>query len=123
MASSILNDTKKVLGVDEEATEFDTDIIMHINAVFATLHQLGIGPIQGFRIEDNTVKWDAFLGDDARLNSVKTYVYLSVRLSFDPPATSFVIASMKEQIQELEWRLNVVREGAVYGALLGGIVT
>ena len=123
MTNSILDSVKKVLGISPEYTEFDIDIIMHIDAVFATLHQLGVGPIQGFRIEDNTVKWDAFLGDDARLNSVKTYVYLCVRLSFDPPATSFVIASMKEQIQELEWRLNVVREGTVYGAPLGGIVT
>lgn len=111
MADSILNSTKKVLGVDASYTAFDTDILMHINTVFSTLHQLGIGPVDGYMIEDATPTWDAFLGGDVRINSVKTYVYLKVRLLFDPPTTSYLIESLSKQAQELEWRLNVVREG------------
>lgn len=111
MASSILNSTKKVLGVSEDDQSFDVDILMHINSAFSTLNQLGIGPEQGFSIEDATPTWDAFIGEDARLNSVQSYVYLRVKLLFDPPALSFVIQSMERQIEEIGWRLNVVREG------------
>lgn len=112
MASdSILTSTKKILGITEDYTAFDVDILTHINTVFSVLHQLGIGPEAGFVIESAEPTWDAFLGDDPLLNSVKTYVYLRVRILFDPPATSFLLASMKEQYQELEWRLNVKREG------------
>lgn len=108
---SILTSTKKILGIDADYTAFDVDIIMHINTVFSVLNQLGIGPENGFVIEDATATWDTFLGADPLLNSVKTYVYLRVRLLFDPPTTSFLLAAMKEQYQELEWRLNVKREG------------
>lgn len=108
---SILNSVKKVLGIQEDYTAFDVDIVMHINTVFSILHQLGLGPEDGFMIEDDTETWDTFLGDDLRLNSVKTYVYLKVRLMFDPPSTSYLIESFNRQAQELEWRLNVVREG------------
>lgn len=112
MSDSILTSTKKVLGLDEDYTAFDPDILMHINSVFSTLCQLGIGPAGGFAIEDATAEWVDFLGGDPRLNSVKTYVYLRVRLLFDPPTTSFVQDSMKRQIEELEWRLNVQWEGS-----------
>jgi hypothetical protein len=112
IVSSILVDIKKVLGIAEDYTDFDVDIIMHINSVFDTLNQLGVGPEDGFAIEDATAVWDDFLGADARVfNSTKTYIYLRVRLLFDPPSTSFVITSMNEQIQQLEWRINVQREG------------
>lgn len=107
---SILDSTKKVLGLDSEYTAFDQDVIMHINSVFSTLHQLGIGPDNGFMIEDKTPTWTQYLGADMNLNSVKSYVYLKVRLLFDPPATSFAIAAMEKQIEELEWRINVHRE-------------
>jgi len=109
--TSILTSIKKVLGVDESYTAFDEDILMHINSVFSTLNQLGIGPTEGFMIEDSTATWDAFLGTDKRLNAVKTYTYLSVRFLFDPPTTSFVIDAMQKQIGELAWRLNIVKEG------------
>lgn len=109
-SSSILDSTKKALGVGFDYDVFDPDIIMHINSAFATLNQLGIGPEEGFAITDDQTTWDAFLGTDPRLNSVKTYVFLKVRYVFDPPATSFVLNAMKEQIQEHEWRLNVYRE-------------
>lgn len=111
MTESILTSTKKVLGIGEDYTAFDVDILMHINSVFSTINQLGIGPAEGFLVSDATATWADFLGTDLRLNSVKTYVYLRVRLLFDPPTTSYLIAALKEQFQELEWRLNVVREG------------
>jgi hypothetical protein len=110
MTNSILTSTKKILGVADDYTAFDLDILTHINSAFATLHQLGIGPAQGFMIEDDTPTWDAFLGSDMRLNAVKTYVYLRVRLLFDPPSTSYHLTALKEQIAEQEWRLNTYRE-------------
>jgi hypothetical protein len=108
---SILKSTKKILGVGEADTSFDVDIAFHINSVLAVLNQVGIGPDNGFSIEDDTATWDAFIGDDPRLNLVKTYLYLRVRLLFDPPGTSYAIDAMEKQIAEFEWRLNVIREG------------
>ena len=110
MSTSILSSTKKALNLAEDYTAFDPDIIMHINSVFSTLNQLGVGPVNGFMIEDKEATWEAFLGDDPRLNHVKTYVYLRVRMLFDPPQTGFHTEAMKEQIRELEWRLNAQRE-------------
>lgn len=110
MNSSILTSVKKTLGIAEEYTAFDEDIIMHINSVFSTLNQIGLGPAEGFEIIDKTAVWSDFLGIDKRLNSVKTYVYLRVRLMFDPPSTSYLIASMEKQAEQIEWRLNVQRE-------------
>lgn len=112
MASDfILDSTKKALGLSPSYDVFDPEIIMYINGVFSTLHQLGIGPEEGFAIQGDGETWNAFLGDDPRLASVMTYVYLKVRLIFDPPASSFAIAAFEKQCQELEWRLNVYREG------------
>jgi hypothetical protein len=110
MPSSILTDTKKILGIVEEDTTFDPDILIHINTVFSVLNSLGIGPTAGFIIEDKTPTWEDYLGTDLNLSSVKTYIYLRVRIFFDPPASSFVLTAMQEQIRELEWRLNVERE-------------
>lgn len=110
MTESILDSTKKILGIEAEYTAFDLDIMTHINSIFSILHQLGIGPASGFRIDDNEAVWSDFVDDD-RMISVKTYVFLRVRLLFDPPTTSFHQTALKEQYQELEWRLNVVREG------------
>jgi hypothetical protein len=107
--TSILTSVKKVLNVDATYTAFDEDILMHINSVFSTLTQLGVGPATGFAIEDDTATWDAFLGTDPRLNNGKTYVCLRVRMLFDPPTTSYLIDAMKEQIRELEFRMNVYR--------------
>lgn len=110
MIASILNSVKKALNLAADYTAFDEDIILHINSVFSTLNQLGVGPAEGFMIEDDDATWDAFLGSDPRFNHVKTYVYLRVRLLFDPPATGFTTAAMERQIEQLEWRLNVQRE-------------
>lgn len=123
MSDSILVSTKKILGLDASYTAFDVDIIMHINSVFGTLNQLGIGPVNGFMIEDDTALWSTFIGSDLNLNAVKTYVYLRVRLLFDPPATSFHITAMENQIKELEWRLNVYRETRDWiDPILGAVV-
>ena len=111
MSESILDSTKKILGIDADYTAFDMDIILHINSALATLNQLGVGPEEGFFIEDSSAEWGDLLGDDPRLNQVKSYIYLKVRVVFDPPASSFVLTALNEQIKEHEWRINVVREG------------
>lgn len=110
MEQSILTSTKKVLGIAADYTAFDLDIITHINAVFSTLTQLGVGPAAGFMIEDADAEWYDYIEDDIQLNTVKSYVFLKVRQLFDPPTTSYLIAAMEKQIQEFEWRLNVNRE-------------
>lgn len=108
---SILTSIKKLLGIAEEYTHFDADIIMHINSVFMTLTQLGVGPSDGFYIEDKTLEWIDFIDDPYKLQAVKTYVYLKVKLVFDPASVgSSTLASYERQIQELEWRMNVIAE-------------
>lgn len=104
---SILTSIKKLLGITEEYKHFDQDVIMHINSAFSILSQLGVGPVDGFRIENDSAEWSEFLQDDFRLEFVKTYVYLKVRLAFDPPLSSAVIESINRQISELEWRINI----------------
>jgi hypothetical protein len=111
---SILDSTKKALGIAPDYDVFDVDILMHINTVFAVLSQLGIGPEDGFLIEDAEAVWEDFLGTDKQLNSVRTYVFLRVKILFDPPGNSFVMNALNEQIRELEWRLSVQREGSAW---------
>lgn len=110
MESSILISTKKILGVAEEYTAFDPDIITHINSSFSVLNQLGVGPTEGFGIEDETAEWTDIGIPANQLSMVRTYIYLKTRMLFDPPNTSFLIEAMNKQIEELEWRLNVFRE-------------
>lgn len=110
MADSILDSTKKILGLDAGYTPFDLDVITHLNAAFSVLDQLGVGPVGGFFIEDNGPTWDDFEAPPNQLNLVRTYVFLKVRMLFDPPSTSFLIEAMNNQIREYEWRLNVFRE-------------
>lgn len=104
---SILLSVKKNLGLDPSMTHFDPDITMCINTALNVLTQLGVGPVDGFVIssEDNT--WDQFIGEDRRLNMVKTYVSIKTKLIFDPPTVGAVMESYKEQVKEYEWRLNV----------------
>lgn len=111
MIDSILDSTKKNLGIDAAYTPFDPDITVHINAALATLTQLGIGPDEGFAITGSEEKWSDLLADDKRKNLTQSYVYLRVRVLFDPPTTSYLLEAYQKQIQEMEWRLNVVREG------------
>lgn len=125
MDQSILTSTKKILGILEDYTVFDLDIITHINSTFSTLAQLGVGPANGFYIEDKTATWAEFIeSDDPQYNSVRSYVFLKVKQLFDPPQTSYLISSTERQIQELEWRLNVYREGKdwVDGAVIPGVI-
>ena len=108
---SILTSIKKMLGIAEKYTQYDEDIIIHINSVFMTLTQLGVGPSQGFYIEDASTEWVEFIPDLNKLQAVKTYIYLKVRLLFDPASLgSATLSSYERQIQELEWRLNVIAE-------------
>lgn len=106
---SILNSVKKFLGITEEYTHFDQDLIMHINSVFGVLHQLGVGPDNGFAISDEKEDWSEFLPFENRtkLEMVKSYVFLKVRLLFDPPTIGAVMESTKALISELEWRINL----------------
>lgn len=104
---SILTSVKKMLGIPEDYEQFDMDIIMHINSVLMILTQLGVGPEEGFAIADKTDEWDDFIGDNVLLELVKSYVYLKVRLIFDPPQSSSIIEAMNRQISEFEWRINV----------------
>lgn len=108
---SILTSIKKLLGIEEDYEHFDVDIITHINSVFMILNQLGIGPNEGFVIEDKNAKWSDYLpvADLARLSAIKTFIHLKVRLLFDPPASS-VAEHINKQLNELEWRLNVLAE-------------
>lgn len=108
---SILTSIKKLLGITEDYTHFDTDVIMHINSVFFVLKDLGVGPSKGFRIKDKESKWNDFLSEDDDLEAVKTYVYLKVKLIFDPPVGS-ALDAVKNLISELEWRLKEAAEDA-----------
>lgn len=108
--NSILDDVKKMCNLAPDDHSFDIDVILHTNSAFTTLTQLGLGPEDGFMIEDATATWDDFIGTNPKFNAVKSYVYLRVRTIFDPPQTSYQIQAMKEQIEQLEWRLNVERE-------------
>ena len=107
MTESILTSIKKLLGIPEDHEHFDDDIIMHINSVFMILTQLGIGPDDGFKITDKSTTWNEYLPDGVNIESVKSYMYLKVRLLFDPPSSSSIIESINRLISELEFRLNV----------------
>lgn len=104
---SVLTSIKKLLGISEEDTSFDVDLIMHINSVFSILNQLGVGPPEGYAIQDKNNTWNEFIIDDTKLNFVKSFMHLKVKLLFDPPLSSSVMESMKQMISELEWRLSV----------------
>lgn len=105
---SILKSTKKILGLDPGYDAFDLDVITHINSAFSTLSQLGVGPKSGFFIDGETQSWSDYYGDDPFLNMVRSYVYLKVRLAFDPPSTSFAITAIEEQLKEMEFRMMIV---------------
>lgn len=107
---SILTSIKKMLGITEDYTHFDADIIMHTNTVFTIITQLGIGPTEGFSIKDATATWNDFLPENPKIESIKSYIYLRVKLLFDPPTSNAVIESINRSISELEWRLNVTAE-------------
>lgn len=107
MQESILTSIKKLLGITEEYEHFDADLIMHINTVFMILMQLGVGPAGGFTISDASSVWGDFLTTSTQLEAVKSYVYLRVKMLFDPPQSGTVTQSTENLIKELEFRLNV----------------
>lgn len=110
-SDSILNSIKKLIGLDPDYTEFDTDLIIHINSVFLDLEQLGAGSQEGFFIDGSTETWEDFLPDDPLvLNSIKSYMYLKVKKLFDPPTSSSAMDSLNSLIDRFEWRINVAIE-------------
>lgn len=113
MEQSILKSVKKNLGLEQDYTVFDGEIVTYINTAFSTLNQLGIGAPTGFTIEDDSAVWGEFISPTLMapmLSNVKTYIYLRVRLIFDPPVTSYALKSFEDQLHELEWRLSEMRE-------------
>lgn len=104
---SILLSIKKLLGIDAVCDHFDTDVILHINSALMVLNQLGVGPPGGFVVTSNAETWSDFLGTNQTIEAVKTYVFLKVKLAFDPPQSSAAIESFNKMIAEYEWRLNV----------------
>lgn len=107
MQDSILMTIRKLVCGDPYADHFDTDLLIHINACFSILNQLGVGPENGFVVTDDTQSWSSYIADNYILNMVKTYVTLKVKKIFDPPLTSSVLEAMDKEISQLEWRLNV----------------
>lgn len=103
---SILDSMKKLLGISNDYNHFDQDIIIHINTAFMSLRQIGVGPKEGFAIHGSGETWGDFLPDMKTLESVRTYLYLKVRLIFDPPTNSAVVEIFNKNINEIEWRLN-----------------
>lgn len=107
---SILTSIKKLLGIDSEYTQFDQDIIMHINSTFMTLNQLGVGPEAPVTITNALATWDSEFGDISSIEAIKSYTYLKVKMLFDPPTSSFVMESMNRQASEYEFRLQIQSE-------------
>lgn len=107
---SILTSIKKMLGIQEDYAHFDADIIFHINSALMTLTQIGIGPTEGFFITTDEQLWEDYLGDAKNLEVVKSYIYLRVKMLFDPPANGTLVEAMNKQIAEFEWRLNLQAE-------------
>ena len=119
MDDSILSTVKKLLGIFDDDTSFDTDIITHINTYLYSLVQMGVGS-KGFVVTGYNEKWSDFVGDDIDLDAIRTYIYIKVRLVFDPPSNSFTIDSLKEVAKELEWRMYIDRDLARIDSEEGG---
>lgn len=104
---NILDSIKSLLGIDAVDFSFDQEIIMHINSIFSTLNQLGVGPSDGFKITDDKTLWTAFTEERIDIEFIKSYIYLKVRLLFDPPQNSFLVKAIEDQTKELEWRIQL----------------
>lgn len=112
---SILLTIKKMIGGDIDSDEFDTDLIVSINSVIATLCQIGIESLNketgaDFAITGENETWDDYLGNFKHVDMIKSYIYQRVRMIFDPPQNSTLISSIQEQIKENEWRIMVAAE-------------
>lgn len=115
MDGSILEETKKALGISPDDSCFDLDVIIHINSALATLTQLGVGLDKNFSVLGSDETWGDFVNQECQLNFIKNYVFLKTKMMFDPPGTSFVIEAIKNQISELEWRLLTREEVEIDG--------
>lgn len=120
MDESILTSIKQLLGIGEDDEHFDMDIIIHINSVFAILTQLGAGPKEDFSISDKSAVWSEFIDDHSKFETIKSYVYLRVRLLFDPPVSSAVLESMNRMIDEFGFRINVATDETAEGVIQNG---
>jgi hypothetical protein len=100
---SILDSIKKLHGISPSDVSFDPDIIIHINSALLKLTQMGVGPLTGFFIKDNTTKWSDFIPDEVIAESVKSFVYVKVRLVFDPPASPTVVSALESSADESAW--------------------
>lgn len=110
MEASILKSTKKMLGLESDYTPFDSDILMFINSAFSSLNQLGVGVAGGIVVNNAEKTWAELTLTDPALSLVKIYIFLKVRMLFDPPTTSFLIEAVEKQIREHEWRLAAVHD-------------
>lgn len=107
---SILNSIKKLLGIGEDYDHFDADIMIHINSVFMILNHMGVGPSEVYQITSDLETWEDFIPHGQNIEAVKSYIYLKVKLLFDPPSGSAVMESTNRLISELEWRLNAAAD-------------
>lgn len=107
---SILTTIKKMLGIHEEIEDFDMDLIVFINSALAELHQLGIGPKDGFQISGKEETWKQLYNGRKIFNDIKTYVFLKVKIIFDPPQVASLNTAYEKQLKEVTWRLNTKRE-------------
>lgn len=107
---SILDDVKQALGQFPEQTDFDRDIVMHINSVLSILHEMGVGPVDGFAINDASAVWPQLLGDNPNLNLVKSYIFMKVSMIFDPPQNGVLVEARKSLIEESEWRIKNIAD-------------
>ena len=107
MVASILDTIKQMLGIAVEDDNFDNELIVHINSAISVLTQLGVGPVEGYRIEDATQEWPDLLADRKDIDNVKSAVYCRVRLAFDPPQNTFLVEALNKQRDEAEWRIEV----------------
>jgi len=109
--NSILDSTKDTLGLAADYTPFDAALITHINSAFSDLTDIGIGPSEGFIIEDNTAVWSDFIGDNLRyVGGVTNFIWLKTRTYFDPPEGRYAIQATDGQLSQMLWRLSVIRE-------------
>lgn len=107
---SILDTVKKTLGLDNTDTTFDLDVTMFINSAFGSLQQIGLGPDTGFAISDNTTMWWQYVTRQSYLGLVKSYVFMKVKLAFDPPDSRFALPAYEKMLEELTWRINIAVE-------------
>ena len=107
---SILTSIKQLLGIAQDDDSFNNELVIHINSAISVLTQLGVGPVEGFRITGPDEEWSALIGARLDIENVKSVVYYRVRLAFDPPQNSNITGAINDQIKEFEWRMNVQRE-------------